>query len=650
MDLENNEKKEFIKEVSEINKADEFSQETYELFKNTWLKEFIISDLNHSDKVDIITYAQPVFFKFKKFPDTYKDKKLFSLILNKKIHDAVLLCNYLAYEYPEKREYVKSLVKKRDIFIISPKMDIEIGGIEQTTIHRANYLEKQGYKVTIVNMGSIKNYDYILDYYRKNNRLSPNVKFCNIYDYYSKKNTCKKTADSFNEPENFWDNEVNVIKTDKKDNSFTLKYYLKDSQSDRLVGYEKYIDDTLIYREDKNFKLYYTPDGFNYIKIDKNSKKVCLNDRQCDATYEFNYLIQLIYHFIREICLQGNEKPFMICDSSTHYFNLNGISLNHAFKIGALHANPFIDFDSKELNPRINHFKKINLLDKVVLLSEELKEDLDGIVDSSKLTVIPNFIRDEHFESDKIEKDMNTISIFARINPVKQLDDIIKAFKIVSNEKEDVTLNIYGTTAFELEEEELQKLKELTRKLNLENKVKFKGYTQNASSLMRKNLFMVMTSKNEGFPMALVESMANASPVICYNFKYGPKDLISDKVDGIIINKDDIDGLADAMLYLLNNPQIAIDMGKKAKEKIKNDYSIISSGQKWENLFIDLFIEKEVNDYLENISIKNRFNKTQKENKKLKNELEMMKKEIEELKNDEDTSKKFNKLKKLIKK
>ena len=649
MDLENNEKKEFIKEVSEINKADEFSQETYELFKNTWLKEFIISDLNHSDKVDIITYAQPVFLKFKKFPNTDKDKKLFRLIINKKIHDAVLLCNYLAYEYPEKREYVKSLVKKRDIFIISPQIDIEIGGIEQTTIHRANYLEKQGYNVTIVNMGSIKNYDYILDYYRKNNWLSPNVKFYNIYDYYSKKNTCKKTADSFNEPENFCDNEVNVIKTDKKDKSFTLKYYIKDSQSDRLVGYEKYIDDALIYREDKNFKLYYTPDGFNYIKIDKNPKKVCLNDRQCDATYEFNNLIHLIYHFIREICLQGSEKPFMICDSSYHHYNLNGISLKHAFKIGALHANPFMDFDSKELRP-INHFKKINLLDKVVLLSEELKEDLDGIVDSSKLTVIPNFIRDEHFESDKIEKDMNTISIFARINPVKQLDDIIKAFKIVSNEKEDVTLNIYGTTAFELEEEELQKLKELTRKLNLENKVKFKGYTQNASSLMRKNLFMVMTSKTEGFPMTLLESMANASPVICYNFKYGPKDMISNNVDGIIVNENDIQGLADAMMHLLNNPQIAIDMGKKAKEKIKNDYSIISSGQKWENLFIDLFIEKEVNDYLENISIKNRFNKTQKENKKLKNELEMMKKEIEELKNDEDTSKKFNKLKKLIKK
>ena len=650
MDFKNNEKKKFIKAVYEINKADEFSQETYELFKNTWLKEFIISDLNHSDKVDIITYAQPVFLKFKKFPNTDKDKKLFRLIINKKIHDAVLLCNYLAYEYPEKREYVKSLVKKRDIFIISPQIDIEIGGIEQTTIHRANYLEKQGYNVTIVNMGSIKNYDYILDYYRKNNWISPNVKFYNIYDYYSKKNTCKKTADSFNEPENFCDNEVNVIKTDKKDKSFTLKYYIKDSQSDRLVGYEKYIDDALIYREDKNFKLYYTPDGFNYIKIDKNPKKVCLNDRQCDATYEFNNLIHLIYHFIREICLQGSEKPFMICDSSYHHYNLNGISLKHAFKIGALHANPFMDFDSKELRP-INHFKKINLLDKVVLLSEELKEDLDGIVDSNKLTVIPNFISDEHFESEKIEKDINTISIFSRIAPIKQLDHIIKAFKIVSNEKENVTLNIYGSTARHIEEEELQKLKKLTKNLNLEDKVKFKGYTQNASSLMRKNLFMVMTSKTEGFPMTLLESMANASPVICYNFKYGPKDMISNNVDGIIVNENDIQGLADAMMHLLNNPQIAIDMGKKAKEKINNEFSITSSGQKWENLFIDIFIEKEVNEYLESITIENKLNKTQKENKKLKNEIKTMKKELEELKkDDEDTSTKFNKLKKLLKK
>ena len=163
MSKDKHEKKDLINKISQIN------EDSYDLFKNGWLKDFIISDLPVEDKVDILTYARPVLMDLKKSAKTRKEKTLFALIRDKKYHDAVWLCNYLSYEYPEKREYVKSLVKKRDIYLLSPKLEMEMGGLGHTIRHRANYLDKEGYNVIILNAGPIKNYPYILDYYRKTN-------------------------------------------------------------------------------------------------------------------------------------------------------------------------------------------------------------------------------------------------------------------------------------------------------------------------------------------------------------------------------------------------------------------------------------------------------------------------------------------------
>ena len=647
--MEKNLKERLITEISTLNKNYSATEEFYNLFKKNWFKEFIISDLNNSDKVDILTYAQPILMKIKKLAKTRKEKKFFNFVAERKYHDAVKLGNILAYEYPEKREYIKSLIKKRDIYLLSPKLEIEMGGLGHTVRHRANYFEKQGYNVKIVNVGPIKNYKYILDYYHDSNRLSSNIPFYNIYEYFSKKYTFGEPIKNLDQrildsKENLLEfNNVNIEKIFNDDNSMTLNYYF-----DEKIIKEIYIDETLIYKEDDEFEKYFTPDGFNYLNIDKNSKKVFLNDRLSNTTIEFKSLIRFLYHFLNEICLQSSQKPFIICDSTGHWYNMNGVSLKHAFKIGSNHGNPFIDFDSsKDLNPKVNHFKKIHLLDKVVVLTNETKEDLISRVDSNKLAVIPNFVLDEYLNYENVEKDLNSISVFSRIAPQKQLSHILKAFKIVS-EKKDIKLKIYGGTSADIEKFEMNQLKSQVKELGLEDKVEFKGYSQNVAPLMRKNLFTLLSSKMEGLPMSIIESMASSSPVISYDVKYGPKDIITNNVDGILIDYGDIEGLSKAMIHLLDNPEKAIEMGKNAKEKIEKHYSMDVVGKMWEDLFIDIFIEKEVNEYFDSITIKNRYNKSINDNKKLKREIKVLKNELTELK-DTKTDQNTSSLKKLKK-
>ena len=98
--------------------------------------------------------------------------------------------------------------------------------------------------------------------------------------------------------------------------------------------------------------------------------------------------------------------------------------------------------------------------------------------------------------------------------------------------------------------------------------VHLKGHVDDSYSEMRTSLATILVSHIEGLPMVIIESMANKTPVICYDINYGPKDVITNGEDGFIVEKYNIEELAEKINYLLENPKIAIKMGEKAQENI----------------------------------------------------------------------------------
>ena len=65
------------------------------------------------------------------------------------------------------------------------------------------------------------------------------------------------------------------------------------------------------------------------------------------------------------------------------------------------------------------------------------------------------------------------------------------------------------------------------------------------------------------------ESMSLGTPVIAYDVRYGPRDLIRDGVDGVLLAEHTPDALADAIIRLLSDPQRALEMGVRARELIE---------------------------------------------------------------------------------
>ena len=506
-------------------------------------------------------------------------------------------------------ETLSEIIKNKEIFFVFEDFNLEFGGITNTVFKRANYLAEKGYKINLLTVDYMKNFDYILREFQRLNILSENINFINIFDYYfnkySSKNTPKFRLDANK-------NDEHVIKRHNEDNSISVDYY--DETNTKLIKSELYIDNVLVSINDINNKIeFFTYDGFKYLELIGNTQVILYNP-DFEKTIKFNSLNDFLYHIIDELCDEKN-KPFLVCDSTSHWHNLNGIK-SDAYKIGVMHGNPYV-FDNEPidyLSPRINHLSHLDDLETLVVLTNEVKQDLINEFKKDKFTVIPNFISDEVLQTELAPKDLNRIGIFSRISPEKQISDAIEAFKIVTKDKPEALLEIYGRALTDNEKKELEKLKGLVKNLNLEENVLFKGYLEDVNIEMQKSLCTLLTSKHEGLPMALIESMSNATPVICYDFKYAPKDVITDGIDGIVVKKGNTNQLAEEMIKLLNNPQFAIDLGMNAREKIRNEFSTSSVGYKWEMLFQKVFVNSTLND----LAKKNKeIKKLKQKNKKL---------------------------------
>lgn len=98
---------------------------------------------------------------------------------------------------------------------------------------------------------------------------------------------------------------------------------------------------------------------------------------------------------------------------------------------------------------------------------------------------------------------------------------------------------------------------------------------------------IVMTSHYEGFGMVLVEAMACGVPAIAFDCKCGPKDIIRQGENGLLVRDGDIEGLAQAMQCLMDDEPLRLHMGEEAK-KVVDTYSEEAVMSQWTALFESL--------------------------------------------------------------
>ena len=220
--------------------------------------------------------------------------------------------------------------------------------------------------------------------------------------------------------------------------------------------------------------------------------------------------------------------------------------------------------------------KVLSGYDKFVCLTQEDRLNWDK---HKNVDVIPNFI--EAISETPAHLDTKEMIAVGRLSYQKGYDRLIKAWKIVTDTHPEWKLNIYG--GGELYEE----LSSLIATQHLSEQVIIHPPVKNIEEKYLESSSLVLSSHYEGLPMVLLEAMSGGVPPIAFTCQCGPKDLIKDGVNGVLVEEGNIKELANAIIRLIENPQLRIMMGKKAFEDAKS-YNVERVMEKWTALFHSL--------------------------------------------------------------
>lgn len=168
-----------------------------------------------------------------------------------------------------------------------------------------------------------------------------------------------------------------------------------------------------------------------------------------------------------------------------------------------------------------------------------------------------------------------------RLDTQKGYDYLFKAWAIVHQKYPDWQLDIFGSGR----KADFQPLIDAE---GLQDVVHLKGATDNIAQEYASHSFLVLSSRFEGFGLVLVEAGASGLPLISYNCKSGPSEIIRNGYDGYIVNKvGDIQGLANAICKMIPSSADRQLMGERAREDMKR-FEMKNISECWRNMLRDL--------------------------------------------------------------
>lgn len=205
-----------------------------------------------------------------------------------------------------------------------------------------------------------------------------------------------------------------------------------------------------------------------------------------------------------------------------------------------------------------------------------------------KSTIIENQIGSNYLDISRNPNREKFIVTFGRIAPQKNQALLVEAFAKIHLQFPDYSLRIYGS----VEDDEIYaNLRHLIAQMHLEKSVYLLDNTDQVQEILDVAALFILSSDYEGMPNALLEAMAMGVPCIATDCPCGgPREIIQDKTNGILVPTKNVDSMSEAMQFMLTNPDKAEKMGIQAMRIIDSIHPDVVYG-KWKQ-----YIESKMNE------------------------------------------------------
>ena len=487
------------------------------------------------------------------------------------------------------------------IYTVTSTLPLVHGGRTKSLLTRIRFLDKEmGIHNKILTTNYNANYNEVYQKFEENQLITKNTQIENIYDWLSdfkllsipKTRFKKKTLYSEK------DRDIEGLTSKAFNDGNVMRYY----DQEIYVLYRKFYEDTNIIefedvmspiskkkierREYNHFgqlhrKIYFSSRTYHKILeeyFDTEGSIYCKKFFNSQKANELDFI--QIFKNQRIMKAFKNEKD-LFKYYFEHRFKQNDIVFNDARLLdkpllnNCMNTKNVLVFHNSHIDgDNIKSSYKIALenSDKVaqyLLLTHMQKDDIQhayGISDE-KISIVPHFIK-SYGQQDTHDKEDRFVFI-GRLGKQKQVDHLIKSYNQFLKYGHQTKLAIYGAD----EQNQKQVILDLVKEYQIEDKVDLNDFTKHPLEEFKKSKASLLTSEYEGFGLTVMESIEVGCPVIAYDVRYGPGEIIEHGENGYLVEPDNIEAFAAYMDKIIKNPLKHVKTKETLKyEQAKNNY------------------------------------------------------------------------------
>lgn len=469
--------------------------------------------------------------------------------------------------------------------MLNASIRLTYGGATRSQLLRARlFSEHTGQLVELATFDAYPEYATERELLASKGLLTPQIRLRNLYEELATASDLRRfSAEPSTKIPSWFEDSLN--------REFTVEY------TKNGVPWRRAID---VNNDRKSFYFQYLrSDGSIYATVDRRQggsdwdrqdRGVVLTDAAGVPVAAFDSIPALINNWIR-IIGQHDRRHFLIFDSKESGRLISEQSREeNQFLILTAHTphlqpprhwnSPAATLDWQETVEGLRNW------DAFIVLSDAHREDLELAEGKlNNIFVLPHPIPDVHTTPADV-REPHLAMIVCRLEKQKRIQDALQAFRLVVDRVPEAKLEIYG------EGSKRDEWQELTYSLGLTDAVSFKGYDPHPGKQYQRASAFLMTSLFEAQPLSLLEALAHGSPIVAYDIKYGPAQMVRHGDNGYLIPEGDIEDFAEKTAAILGDRALSARMAQASYEMSEN-FRLPSFFTAWNDLLEKICLQKE---------------------------------------------------------
>jgi glycosyltransferase involved in cell wall biosynthesis len=280
--------------------------------------------------------------------------------------------------------------------------------------------------------------------------------------------------------------------------------------------------------------------------------------------------------------LVKNKFDFIIDNRNRQFGRIELFYLNYIYK-GFKLIYVARSFKLEQYFPKKNSVAKKMIAKsfKIVGVSQAIAEEINQKYTTNKAVSIYNPIAPLNSENATHATTTEYVIFLGRlVDDVKNLSLLLEGYKKSDLPKNNIQLKILGDGP------DRELIQNKIKALQLEDAVQLVPFTPNIKSYLENAKFLVLTSYYEGFPRVLIEALSVGTPVVSVDCNSGPREIIKNEVNGLLVENHNTKALSEAMNTMITNKELYATLKSNATESVKHlEMSNIAS--QWSKLLKD---------------------------------------------------------------